>query len=249
MLIATPVDILQNSAFSGACKHFTSNAVPRIVTSCLSAASLPIQIGVTATAGSPAGSMPTAAMALRGGAVAAAASTATLNLSREGYCLGVLGTYATVTTLVMNSNLRLYTSTKFPKAESIKERIAPSLFFFLSSLCVVSGAFTAILFQLLGIYSKTALGIMNDEGYHAFTAATAVYRRWGFRCFLTSLGSFVGTFMISLYNKIEEGNRVEQLIFAITLFLIAIGAYNIKVVLDLATKLIFAPEFMKARLE
>ena len=154
---------------------------------------------------------------LRGGTtpsqIEAAARVVAINLSRESYHLQVMATYGTMTALIMNAALRLYTSTKFPsttsdtalstytKRQIIVINIGSILFLLTSSLCIISGAFTAILFQLLGIYGKSALSMMNDAGYLQFQSSTAVYAKWGFRCFLTSLSSFVGSFLLSLSTK------------------------------------------------
>jgi hypothetical protein len=211
-----------------------------------------------ATSGLVAAALPSTVAFLRGGG-GAAASSPLLDLSREGYYLQSMSTYAVVTALVMNSALRLFTSTKFPSNKTTSTgdssmismmnsvKIASSLFKLLETLCIVSGVFTAIMFQLLGIYSKSALGMMNDKGYLAFKAATAVYRKWGFRCFLISLGSFVGVFLLSLYNKTicdnDGADRWDKAIFAASLLLAVLGAYHIKAVLNLATHFIFTPEF------
>ena len=112
---------------------------------------------------------------LRGGAAtaAAAAADAALNLSRESYLIQEMATYGTLTALVMNAALRLWTSVKFKREQPVEYYS----FIISTALCVISGAFCAILFQLLGIYSKSALGMVNDDGYRAFQAATAIYRK------------------------------------------------------------------------
>ena len=113
---------------------------------------------------------------LRGGAAAAAAAAtadAALNLSRESYLIQEMATYGTLTALVMNAALRLWTSVKFKREQPVEYYS----FIISTALCVISGAFCAILFQLLGIYSKSALGMVNDDGYRAFQAATAIYRK------------------------------------------------------------------------
>lgn len=188
----------------------------------------------------------TSMVQLRGGQAAAAAAAA-LDLSRESHCITELATYGTLTALVMNSALRLWTSTKFSKEQN---SFVSHSFTISTAVCVIAGAFTAILFQLLGIYSKTALGMSNDAGYTSFKMATAIYRKWGFRCFLTELTSFVCSFVISLYNKLwheaqahpetkDMWKRVGTYIMTGCILLIVLGTYHIKVVLNLATKHIF----------
>ncbi|KAL3903833.1 MAG: hypothetical protein SGARI_005203, partial [Bacillariaceae sp.] len=155
----------------------------------------------------------------------------------------------------MNSALRLWTSTKFSKE---MHPFVCNSFTISTAICVISGAFTAILFQLLGIYSKSALGMSNDQGYAAFKMATAIYRKWGFRMFLTELISFVYTFMVSLYNKLwieqkestqQEGEnpitqrRVGVAVFGVATMMILLGGFHIQRVLSIATDLIFTDSF------
>ena len=76
-----------------------------------------------------------------------------------------------------------------------------------TALCLMSGVFTAILFQLLTIYSKSGLGMGNDAGYIAFKTATQPFRVWGFRCFLTEMISFVVCFVSRLYNTMWDVSK------------------------------------------
>ena len=177
-------------------------------------------------------------MLLRGGG--AAANKALVDLSRESYNIQLLANYGAVTALIMNAALRLYTSVKFPRSEEA-DRInyANALFTTVSAICIISGAFTTILFNILGIYSKEALGTGKDGAYLAFSAATAIYRKWGFRSFLTMLASFVGSFLLSLWSKIESDNRLSRILFYVSSGLTLWGAVHIRHVLQLATQTIF----------
>ena len=147
----------------------------------------------------------------------------------------------------MNAALRLYSSTKFPvKKEGDKKtiRYMNSIFTGVTSLCIISGAFTAVLFNVLGIYNKSSLGMANYAGYASFKAATATYTRWGFRAFLTTCMSFVASFCLSLYARIKSEDDVSgQLILGASIALALLASYHINVVLGLATKFIFTPEF------
>lgn len=192
-----------------------------------------------------------------GGGNGGATLLAALNLQREGYLLQEMATYATLTALILNAALRLWTSTKFNKDQ---KTLVGHVFTVSTALCVISGSFTAILFQMLTIYSKGALGMANDTGYVAFYAATAVYRKWGFRCFLTELSTFVLSFLMSLYNTLWENARVHHAddgtnkasspfrrfgtyIMIGATVLTVVGAHHIKHVLDLATQHIFVAAY------
>ena len=114
---------------------------------------------------------------------------------------------------------------------------------------MVSGTFTAILFQLLTIYSKAALGMGNDAGYVAFKSATQAFRMWGFRCFLTEMISFMVVFFSRLYNALWDDARKQKKATVLTLTgkcimggsfaLMVIGFSLIRSVLHLASKHIY----------
>ena len=82
--------------------------------------------------------------------------------------------------------------------------------------------------------------------------------QWGFRCFLTELGSFVVSFLMSVYQKLsqkaqdppgKEGEvipawkRPGTYVMAGCILLATIGAIEVKNVLDLATKHIFVQAY------
>mmetsp|Transcript_27830 Transcript_27830/g.75721 ORF Transcript_27830/g.75721 Transcript_27830/m.75721 type:complete len:156 (-) Transcript_27830:1917-2384(-) len=148
---------------------------------------------------------------------------------------------------------RSFTSTKFHTKQN---RIVRNAFYISTVLCIMSGAFTAILFQLLTICSKSALGISNDEGYLAFKAATGTFRHIGFQCFLMEMIAFVVSFVVHLYNalwtnareleKAKGGEpkakltRIGKGIFGGSLLLSLAGVYGIHKVLTLAGQHIFS---------
>jgi len=176
---------------------------------------------------------------LRGGA-----EKAVMNLSMESYKLQSMATYSTITALIMNACLRMYTSQKFPKNkdDSSKKSLLEFAFTACTTGCVLSGVFTAVVFNLLGIYSKEAIGMGNNAGYIAFRNATHVFRQLGFRCFLFTCLSFIGSFGISVWEKCRRQQR-GFVFFALSTVSVLVGAYHIQVILNLATEHIYTPEF------
>jgi len=174
------------------------------------------------------------------------ASTSLVNFSRESLFLQGMATYATITALIMNAALRIWTSTSFSKEQN---KIVSNVFNSATALCLMSGIFTAILFQLLTIYSKSALGMGNDAGYMAFKASTRAFRIWGFRCFLTEMVSFVLVFITRLYNSLWMDARqcdekstlttTGKFIMGGSVILTATGVSLVHAVLRLASKQIF----------
>jgi hypothetical protein len=145
----------------------------------------------------------------------------------------------------MNASLQLYLGIKFLKNPTTgKPTKAAALFTAITALSVISGAFTAILFNILVIFSKESLCMTNDQGYLAFQVATAVYRNWGFHSFLTLCWFYVVSFLLSVYQRTTKEDRRGQAILVASVLLTLFGAFHIQMVLNLATELIFTPEFM-----
>ena len=113
----------------------------------------------------------------------------------------------------------------------------------------MSGVFTAILFQLLTIYGKTALGMGNDGGYIAFKSASRMFRIWGFRSFLVEMTAFIVSFMSHLYNTLWDNARQHdsksaltttgKLIMSGSVILMLSGLSCVRAVLNLASQLVF----------
>lgn len=181
---------------------------------------------------------------LRGGAKAAA-----LDLGQEVLKIQSMATYSTITALIMNASLRLYTSQKFeikvgPDGKRPRQvQWLESIFTASSILCIVCGVFTAVLFNVLGIYSKEALGMGNESGYLAFRNATAIFRKYGFRTFLITSISFVTSFLASVVEKTSDEDRRGQIILVASIVLAVVCSLNIHTVLSLATKHIYTAEF------
>ena len=194
--------------------------------------------GIYKASGSPFGhnANPSLFMFRGGGGAAAAAA---IDMAREGHNLTTMASYGIMTALIMDAALWIYTATTFKSNGKRFDSVLPCVFYFLEGLCLVSGVYTAVSFQLLGIYSRTAIGMGNMEGYVAFRAATAIHRKWGFRCFLTSLFSFMGCFMASFYNRMSEYGRAGKSIFAVAACLAIAGSCEIFSILQLSSKIVF----------
>eukprot|EP01083_Nonionella_stella_P023256 64314_1 len=102
-------------------------------------------------------------------------------MANESMKLASIGGYAVVSTLIMNLCLRLFGSTK---SQNPDDKLEDTLGLIFTAFCVFSiigGAYTSIVFTLLTLYSKSALG-MGEVGhakYLAFRDETAVFRQQG----------------------------------------------------------------------
>jgi len=153
---------------------------------------------------------PAAVFALRGGSTVA---TAAFDLTRARIRLEGLSAYGLIAVLLMNSALRLYTSVpkKIKDVSGSKdakiENVATVLFTILSVVCILAGITTSIIYSLLGLYSKTALGMGNDQGFIDFFAATTAARKFGFVSMITSLLCLKGSFVMSTFIYFQGKTR------------------------------------------
>jgi hypothetical protein len=132
---------------------------------------------------------------LRGG------QATTVDLARTSIRLDSINSYAIITALLLNATLRLYSMT--PKQMDSNhhnlENIARLLFVLSAGLSMICGTYTTVVFSLLGLYSKTALGMGQDQAFLQFFAATDQIRKRGFDSFLLALLSFEVCFVASLF--------------------------------------------------
>lgn len=180
---------------------------------------------------------------IRGGG---ATATGAFNMGLAKTRLEGLG-YSTVTSLVMNAALRLFSSTpkKLMPVSEGKDASRDRLNNYLKiafSLCicisVALGAYTTVVFTLMSIYSKTALGMGLESQYLAFFDACAKYRQFGFRAFLGALTSYNFAWIFSILLNYDGK---ERWYFALPVILITIvGLTHFQDIIGLAGTLIFA---------
>lgn len=137
--------------------------------------------------------------ALSGGA-------SSLDVARFKLRLDGLHTYAVITTLIMNASLRLFSATpkRFSKGEKTKNFLK-ALFSVMVAISVLSGSYTTIVFSLLELYSKRALGRGLDSACLNFFEQTQSIRESGDDTWIISLVSFQASFVLSLFLNHDSG--------------------------------------------
>ena len=143
-------------------------------------------------------------LALRAGAVVAAAAGGGSNvfdLTRVRIRLEGLQSYGVVTALLMNAVLRLYSMTprQLKPGDTRINNVTKAVFTVFCIISVLCGAYTTVVFSLLGLYSKSAIGMGHDQAFLDFLKATASFRKLAFDAFLTCLLSFKITFVLALF--------------------------------------------------
>ena len=169
-------------------------------------------------------------------------ASSAFDLYRTRIRLEGLSAYGLLAILLMNSALALYTSvpktiqtqaggkdadSNSPQNKEIRmENRATVIFTVLSILCILSGVTTSIIFSFLGLYSKTALGMGNDEGFVKFFDATQSVRTFGFNSMITSLICLKGSFAMSVFLYFKGKTRYALSAFAFLLSIISWLAWS-----------------------
>jgi hypothetical protein len=170
---------------------------------------------------------------IRGGELFARQHTKHIDIDRVKMRLEGLQAYGTLCALLANGCLRLYSSVSVPKkggsddemtnitpGKKLRKLLALDGFFLSVVLSVLSGSYATVVFTLIPLYSKTALGRGYDSQFLKFWAATSGIRETGFSSFLFSLISFELAFVLSLYIRLR-GRRKKMLVAIATIICMA----------------------------
>ena len=132
--------------------------------------------------------------------------TAAVDVTRFRLRLEGLHTYAVITSLLMNASLRLFSAT--PKRWVPGQRVTNAikvLFSIAVTISVLAGSYTTIVFSLLGLYAKRALGRGWDQPCLAFFEQTRPIREGAYDACVVSLVTFQISFCLSLFLNHDKG--------------------------------------------
>jgi hypothetical protein len=116
-------------------------------------------------------------------------------------------------------------------------------FYLCTVVSILSGSYTTVVFGLLSILSKTALGRGLDASFIDFWAESAGIRNSGLESFLMALVSFEVAFLLSLMTKFSAKNprkrRRQNMLVGIGTVILLISMRRWIKLLYLASKLLF----------
>ena len=111
--------------------------------------------------------------------------------------------------------------------------------FILSSVfSIVSSAYTAVVFTLLGLYSKAALGMGCDTNFLLFFNSTQKWRESAFDAFFISLMNFEISFLSSLI--IAYKGQYRLFIIAVTALCLSYSFYHWVSIITIAGRLLYS---------
>ena len=180
---------------------------------------------------------------IRGGGGTASSNLA-FDLGRARIRLEGLQMYCTIASLIMNAALDLYSSTPKNQKEDPKklldrvENWVKILFACNTIATVVMGSYSCIVFVLLGLYSKTALGMGLDDKFLQFFQETHYIRESAFHTFIWGLLSFQGSFICSLF--LNYSGWMRWFVLAISSIASLFSIYKWNEILSIAGKILYS---------
>lgn len=135
-----------------------------------------------------------------------AAKQPVMDINRFKLRLDGLHTYAVITTLMMNASMRLFSATpkRFVAGEDARN-IFKILFSIMVTVSILMGSYTTIVFSLLELYAKRALGRNQDGQVLQFFGQTQPVRELAYDTWVVSLVAFQASFVLSLFLNHDSG--------------------------------------------
>mmetsp|Transcript_40909 Transcript_40909/g.85952 ORF Transcript_40909/g.85952 Transcript_40909/m.85952 type:complete len:236 (+) Transcript_40909:123-830(+) len=187
---------------------------------------------------------PNVVSAIRGG------DNAGIDFDRSVVRLDAIGAYPVVAAIMMGAMLNIGMETpkvieKIPggadKHTIFKIRVKNTvtcLFSIFIAVSIAAASYSLVIFTLVVIYSKTAIGMELDECYLNFLDATSVLRVRAFRSFICSMIGYIFSLACSMFLK--EKGIIRWIMTIPTLFASIIGLIHYKFIMDLASELIYS---------
>lgn len=151
-----------------------------------------------------------------------------------------LGSYSVIAALMMNVCMRLFSSTSKNVDPSSDRDVNVAKVIFCTSVVtsIVTGTYTSVVFAMLGLYYKTALGMGIDQNFLDYFAQTTWLRKQAFDSFVISLLTFEVSFISSLY--INYRGKLKWLATLLATVLAIYSFYHWGLIMQIASKLIYA---------
>uniref|UniRef100_A0A7S1YX84 Uncharacterized protein n=1 Tax=Ditylum brightwellii TaxID=49249 RepID=A0A7S1YX84_9STRA len=146
-----------------------------------------------------------------------------IDIHRTRLRLEGLSTYGVIASLLMNSALRLFSSTPKRSANTpttkleVFENAVKFLFMLTMMISVFAGSYTTIILSLLGLYSKRAIGRGYDVQFWEFFSATEDIRKSSYTSMAVALATFEISFILSLFLNYRGRGRWFFLVMATVL--------------------------------
>jgi len=175
-------------------------------------------------------------------------------MDRAALRLDGLSAYAIVASILLNAALIVYgtilkevkdTKYIYPNdVSAIKttqiENIITIVASFSNVICILSAVYTTLVFSLIALYSKTALGLGLDSQFVAFFSATSFLRDSGFRAFISALVSFQISFISAVFLSTSKLGNARWILAWCGIFGSMLSSLSLFQILGSAKSLLFS---------
>ena len=107
-------------------------------------------------------------------------------------------------------------------------------------ICILSAVYTTLVFSLIVLYSKTALGLGLDSQFMTFFSATSFFRDSGFRSFISALVSFQISFICSVFLSTSMLGEARWILAWFGIFGSMLSSLSLFQILGSANSLLFS---------
>jgi hypothetical protein len=164
-----------------------------------------------------------------------------LSVERATVRLDGLEVYAVVSALTsatLYQGFDAFTPHSWDDAHLI-ELLGDGIFFLSSSLGVVAGLHATLVFSLMTVYGRTAIGMARDDALGAFMTSTGMVRYRGFQSFLCSIYAFLIQVVCMITSKAPDKTRL--LFFAGVMYSMYVVCHDTKAILASANVIFLPP--------
>ena len=160
-------------------------------------------------------------------------------LERVSIRLDGLTNYCVLCALLMGTALGLLTAIQFEEYPDIGRMLAKKLFILTATVSVVGGSYATVVFSLLDLYCKTAVGMSKDDEFLEFFAATAGVRYTAWKAFMVALMSLTAS-IVSCIPLVDGGSYFAWVITVSAGVATVLSWRHFNDIITLAGRLIFA---------
>ena len=161
-----------------------------------------------------------------------------VDLEKAGIRLQSLDEYAVIASILLGAVIDVYISVDTRDRTERKDRLATYVHAVGTTVSFMSGMYAILLFSLVSLYAKTALGTGNDAAYLSLLDTTAALRYSGFQAFVLCLVSFEVALVANVFLTFQGPSRWIYSVACAISTIVCLRRF--KEIIMLATRYIFS---------
>jgi len=162
------------------------------------------------------------------------------NFERHQVRLDGIEVYAVIAALNLASSiacLDTYGERSSPSSnQTLFEMIFDACFTISNALGILAGIHATLIFSMVTMYGRTAIGLDRDRAFHTFLAATGEQRLKGFHSFTLSLYCFLVQCIFMIVNRMALGSRSKFTVLSMIGYLVYLIGVETHFVMKMGSK-------------